>query len=80
VANRLSEVYDTFRSISVPEDKTRAAAEALSAASEPFIQLRSHFRITQFKLNVVIGFLVVICLPSLWLLVKVAAKVDALPG
>ena len=76
----LSEVYDAFRSISVPEDKARAAAEALSAATEPFTQLRSDFRITQLKLNLVIGFLVVVCLPSLWLLIKVAAKVGALPG
>ena len=76
----LSEVYDALRSISVPEDKARAAAEAMSAATEPFSQLRSDFRVTQFKFNLVIGFLVVVCLPSLWLLVKVADKVGALPG
>jgi hypothetical protein len=80
VATVLSEVYDALRSISVPEDQARAAAEALSAATEPFTQLRSGFRITQLKLNLVIGFLIVVCLPSLWLLVEVAAKVGALPG
>lgn len=59
----------------MPEEKARRAAEALST----FEPIQSDLRVLNIKLNLVISALVLIGLPSLWLLLRIAAKIGALP-
>jgi hypothetical protein len=45
-----------------------------------FAAIRSDMRVLNLKVNLIIAALVVIGSPSLWLLVRIAAKTGALPG
>lgn len=79
MATMIVEIYDALRSVGVAEDKAMKAAEAMATLEPQFAALRSDIRLLRWQINAVIGVLVVLGGPSLWLLVRVAAKLGALP-
>ena len=83
----VAEVYDAFIAAGAPEDKARAAAEALANYDDRFNRIghqvqdvRADLRPVKWQIGLVAAALVVIGLPSLWLLVRIAARTGALPG
>jgi hypothetical protein len=68
------EVYDALRSSGADEAKARAAAEAISNALDPIRIIQSDLRLLKWM----IGGIYLLGVPSLWLLLRVAAKVGAL--
>jgi hypothetical protein len=58
MATMISEVYDAFRSAGVPEDKARAAAEALSedqlATKSDIAKLEKEITVVKWMLGLVI--------------------------
>ena len=59
MATMVSEVYEAFRSVGVPEDKARAAAEALAedqlATKADIAKLEKELLIVKWMLGVVIA-------------------------
>jgi hypothetical protein len=72
------EVFDALRSAGVAEEKARAAAEAVAKDRPDVGYIKADVRVLQFRVNMLTGALLVIGLPALWLLWRVAAKVGAL--
>jgi len=79
MASMSFEVFDALRSAGVAEEKARAAAEAMAKGQPDLSDVRADIRVLQFRMSLLTGVLVVIGLPALWLLWRVAAKVGALP-
>lgn len=74
----ITEVYDAFRSVGVPEDKARAAAEALSLYDGRFARIERRLAVLSWQINATSALVAMIGAPSIWLLLRIAAKVVAL--
>lgn len=70
----ISEVYEAFKEANVSEATARKAAEAVAAYEFRFAILEREL----WLLKWMVGGLYAMILPSLWLLLRVAAKVGAL--
>lgn len=72
------EVYDALRSIGVAEDKATKAAEAMASLDPQLSHIRADIRLLKWQVGAMIGVQVVLGVPALFLLLRVAAKVGAL--
>lgn len=77
----IAEVYDAFIEAGASEDKARKAAEAIASYDDRFARIdvaltriEGRLRFMQWQ----IGAIAIIGLPSLWLLLRIGAKVGAL--
>ncbi len=83
----ITEVYDALRSANADEAMARRAAEVLANHDDRFVEIglrlqkiESRLGFQQWQIGLQAAILLAIGLPSLWLLVRVAAKVGALGG
>ena len=81
VTTMIAEVYDALVEAGASEDKARKAAEAIAAYDDRFnridialAEIKSSMRLIQWQ----VGAIAIIGLPSLWLLLRIGAKVGAL--
>lgn len=79
MASMSFEVFDALRSAGVAEEKARAAAEAMAKGQPDVSDLKAGVRVLQFRVGLLTGAMVVVGLPALWLLWRVADKVGARP-
>jgi len=77
----IAEVYDALIEAGASEEKARKAAEAIASYDDRFARIDvalanidGRLRLLQWE----VGGMAVLLLPSLWLLLRVAAKVGAL--
>jgi len=79
MAVMLVEVLDALREIGVSEEKARKVAEALATHEPAFAAIRSDLRLLQWQVGGLYAMLLLIGGPLVWLTVRVALKVGALP-
>ena len=77
----IAEVYDALIEAGASEEKARKAAEAIAGYDDRFnridvalTEIKGSLRLMQWE----VGGMAIVLLPSLWLLLRVAAKVGAL--
>jgi hypothetical protein len=77
----IAEVYDALIEAGASEEKARKAAEAIASYDDRFnridvalAEIRGSIRLLQWQ----VGAIALIGVPSLWLLLRIAAKVGAL--
>lgn len=70
----IAEVYDAFLAAGAPDDKARKAAEVLANYDDRLAGIQRRLSIIAWQ----VGALAVIGVPSVWLLLRIAAKVGAL--
>jgi hypothetical protein len=81
----IAEVYDALIEAGASEEKARKAAEAIAGYDDRFnrIELRlggidGRLRLMQWQLGAIWAVMTVVGIPSVWLLLRIAAKVGAL--
>ena len=74
----LTEVYDAFKEANVSDVTARKAAEAVAAYDDRFARIERRLAVLSWQVGVLAGAMLLIGAPSVWLLVRVAAKVGAI--
>lgn len=80
MAVMVSEVYDALREIGVSEEKARAAAEAMATLEPQLTSIRSDLRVLKWQVGALFALFAFVTVPTLWLVLRIAAKVGALPA
>lgn len=82
----ISEVYQAFKEASVSDETARKAAEAIAAYDSRFASLElkierldGRVSLVQWMIGGVYVLVTLAGVPSVWLLLRVAAKIGALP-
>lgn len=86
MATMISEVYDALLDAGASEEKARRAAETLASYDSEFhrIDMRlerieGRIRLLQWQVAAIFALIGVLTVPTLWLVLRVATKVGALP-
>ena len=74
----ISEVYDAFIEAKVSEATARKAAEAMAAYDNRFARIERRLAVLSWQVNLATALVVLVGAPSIWLLLRIAAKVAAL--
>lgn len=74
----ISEVYDALLDAGATEAKARKAAEAVAAYSDRLDRVERRLAILSWQMGMQTAAMLLIGAPSVWLLVRVAAKVGAI--
>ena len=78
MAIMLSDLHEALLAAGVPDEKARKAAEEVAQYRDDIADIKSTLRLHTWMLSVLSATMIVVGLPAVWLLVKVAAKVGAL--
>ena len=76
----IAEVYDALRSANADDEKARRAAEVLANYDDRFGRIERRLAVLTWQVGVLAAAQAVVGLPAIWLLVRVAAKLGALPS
>ena len=82
MATMISEVYDALLDAGASEEKARRAAETLASYDNEFHRINVRLDRIEGRIGLLqwqVGALFAIVAPTLWLVLRVAAKVGALP-
>jgi hypothetical protein len=79
MALQLGALRDALLEAGASKDKAEKAAEELAGYDSQIAHILSDLRLLKWEMRLIGLVLVAIGIPSLWLLVRVAAKVGALP-
>ncbi len=86
MATMISEVYDALIDAGASEGKARAAAETLASYESRFTSLemgleriRGKLVVLQWQVGAIFALITVLTVPTLWLVLRIAAKMGALP-
>jgi hypothetical protein len=74
----ISEVYDALREAGATEEKARKAAEAIASYSDRLNRIERRLAILSWQVGVQTAAILLVGAPSIWLLLRVAAKVGAI--
>lgn len=74
----IAEVYDALLEAGASQEKARQAAASIGGYDNHFNQIDASIRLLQWQVGAVWAVLVIIGAPSVWLLLRIAAKVGAL--
>ena len=79
MALQLGALRDALLEAGATAETANKAAEELATQGQRFADLRFDMRVLRIQMNFVIGVMVLIGLPSLRLLVRIGASINALP-
>jgi hypothetical protein len=74
----ISELYDALKEAGAGEDSARKAAEAVAAYENRLAKLDADLSVIRWMVGGIYALVALIGVPSIWLLLRVAAKVGAL--
>lgn len=74
----ISELYDAFIEAKVSTESARKAAEAVASYENRFARIERRLAILSWQVNLTTGLVALVGAPSIWLLLRIAAKVSAL--
>jgi hypothetical protein len=78
MSTMISEVYDALLSAGAPDEKARKAAEVLANYDDRFAGIERRLGILTWQVGTLATVLAAVGVPSVWLLLRIAAKVGAL--
>jgi hypothetical protein len=78
MAIMLSKTYAAFKAAGVPDEQAEAAAEELAGQERRFAKIEADLFVLKWMVAGIYGVLTIAGAPSVWLLLRVAAKVGAL--
>lgn len=86
MATMISEVYDALLDAGASEQKARAAAEALASYDSEFHRIdvrleriEGRLQLLQWQVGALFALFAATTVPTLWLALRIAAKIGALP-
>jgi hypothetical protein len=74
----ITEVFDALLSAGAPDDKARKAAEVLANYDDRFSRIERKLGILTWQVGTLATVVAAVGVPSIWLLLRIAAKVGAL--
>jgi hypothetical protein len=74
----LTEIYDAFKEAKVSDETARKAAEAIAAYDDRFAKIERRLAVLSWQINVAAALVALVGAPSIWLLLRIAAKVGAI--
>jgi hypothetical protein len=78
MAIMLSKTYAAFKAAGVPDEQAEAAAEELAGQERRFAKIEADLFVLKWMVAGIYGVLTIVGAPSVWLLLRIAAKVGAL--